>query len=509
MSAPVVLGIDASTTAVKAIAFDRAGAIVAEGRAPIALSSPEPGAWEQDANEWWSALCTAVRAVVALLGARRIEGISIANQRETFVFTDEHGAPLAPALTWMDARCTNEVARAVSAIGDERLHRLSGKPPSPTPSLYKAMYVLGRRPDVAAQRPFLLDVHAFLVRRLTGQFRTSTASADPTGLVDLSTCSWSPELCELLGISSDRLPELVSPGQPIGVIDETGARETGLVAGTALFAGAGDGQAASLGAGVTAPGTAYLNVGTAIVSGVPSDAMQIDRAFRTLFAAGRGYLLETDLLSGTFSFNWLADRFFPGEDRSAVLARLATESRSLPPGAGGLMFLPYLGGVMTPYWDDAARGALVGLRGEHGPAHVYGAIAEGLALEQRVATSAVEAVVGTLPEMVVLGGPMADDAFCQLFADAMNKRLVRASTVEATSLGAAMLAAAGAGMHTSIDAAAIAMSSRGTSFSPGAAADAYSRRFEAYRAMYPALAGVMRLLTLSPAARPIRRRRAR
>jgi xylulokinase len=491
---PVVLGVDASTTAVKAIAFDVDGAIVAEGRAPIALSSPEPGAWEQDASEWWSATCAAVRAVVAALGGRRIEGISIANQRETFVFTDAEGEPLRPALTWMDARCTAEVARAVAALGDDCLHRVSGKPPSPTPSVYKAMFVLGRDAGLAEKRPFLLDVHAFLVRRLTGHFRTSVASADPTGLVDLGTAAWSPRLCDLLPIAADRLPELFAVGAAMGGVDVRGARETGLALGTPVFAGAGDGQAASLGAGVTAPGSAYLNVGTAIVSGVPSPTPRIDRAFRTLFAASGGFLLETDLLGGTFSFNWLAETFFSGEDRSSVLARLAAESRSLPPGAGGLMFLPYLGGVMTPYWDDAARGALVGLRGEHGPAHVYRAIAEGLALEQRVATTAVEAAVGPLPEIVVLGGPMGDDAFCQLFADAMNKRLVRASTVEATALGAAMLAATGAAFHPTIAAAAAAMSSRGASFSPGEASLAYSTRFEAYRAMYPALAAVMRQL---------------
>ena len=135
----LVLGIDASTTAVKAIVWNARGAPVAEGRAPLALSSPTPGAYEQDANEWWTATTRAIRGALAGLDGGGVEALAIANQRETFVLTDDEGEPLAPALTWMDARCRADVARAIAAVGAERLHAISGKPASPTPSLYKAM----------------------------------------------------------------------------------------------------------------------------------------------------------------------------------------------------------------------------------------------------------------------------------------------------------------------------------------------------------------------------------
>ena len=491
----VVLGVDASTTAVKAIVWDTRGAALAEGRASIALSSPVLGAYEQDANEWWSATVSAIRAALAGCGGARVEALAIACQRETFVFTDDEGAPLAPALTWMDARCSADVARAVAAIGEARLHAIGGKPASPTPSLYKAMFLLRTRPELARARPWMLDVHAFLVRRLTGAFRTSTAAADPTGLVELATSSWSRELAALVGLEVDRLPALVAPGESLGTIDAAAARATGLPIGLPLIAGAGDGQAAALGAGVVDEGRAYLNVGTAIVSGTPSRVARIDRRFRTLFASHPGaFLLETDLLGGTFSFNWLAEKFFPREPRAAVLDRLLVESADLPPGACGLVFLPYLGGVMTPYWDDAASGALIGLRGHHGARHVYRAIAEGLALEQRLATEGVESALGPIAELVVLGGPLRDDGLCQLFSDAMGKPIVRAATVEATALGAGILAAAGAGLFASVEDAARAMAHLGRAFSPGPSSAAYERLFTVYRAIYPALAETMAAL---------------
>ena len=136
MSEPLVVSVDASTTACKAIAWNATGHTVAEGRAPLALENPAPGAWEQDARDWWSATTKALRSVTAAVASGRVAALCIANQRETFVLTDAAGEPLAPARVWMDSRGAQSVADAISTVGAERLHELSGKPPCITPSLY-------------------------------------------------------------------------------------------------------------------------------------------------------------------------------------------------------------------------------------------------------------------------------------------------------------------------------------------------------------------------------------
>jgi xylulokinase len=235
-----------------------------------------------------------------------------------------------------------------------------------------------------------------------------------------------------------------------------------------------------------------MNLGTALVSGVLSAEYFCDRAFRTLYGAIPGtYLLETDLKGGTFTIDWLLERWFErsvSTDRRPVLGALEAQAREIEPGASGLLLVPYWNGVMNPYWDDDATGIVVGLRGDHGPAHLYRAILEGLAFEQRLHTRAVEQSLGRpIEELVVMGGGTKSELFCQILADVLAKPLVLSGTAEATSLGAAMLAATGAGVFPSIGAALGAMVRFGHRFEPGPASASYDRLHGVYAGLYPAL----------------------
>jgi xylulokinase len=482
---PVVLGVDCSTTACKAIAWDAQGETRSEGRAPIALDNSEADGWEQDARQWWDATERALGECVGALAPRsEIRALCVTHQRETFVVTDERGTPLAPAIVWMDSRGRDQVKRAETAIGSDRLHEISGKPPCITPSFYKLLHLFERLPELAAKKPRVLDVHAFIVERLTGRFATSLAAADPLGLIDMRARGWSAELCELAGLERGQLAELCEPGSEIGRVTQSVAARCGLPADLPVIAGAGDGQCAGLGAGIVAPGRAYLNLGTAVVSGVLAQDYRIDRAFRTLYGAAPGtYFLETDLKGGTFILSWLAERLL---DRT--LSDLEAEARKLPPGADGLLLVPYWNGVMNPYWDDDASGITVGWNGGHRPAHFYRAAIEGIALEQRLHTSGVETASGAISELVVMGGGGKSDLWCQILADVQKKPIVRAKSAEATALGAGILAAAAAGLHADLESAVAAMTGTGERFVPGDNSTFYDRLFrEAYAPLYPAL----------------------
>ncbi len=499
----LVLGIDASTTACKAVIATPTGEVVAEGRATYELDNPGPDAWEQRAEDWLVAARAAIGAAVSALPSTRrsaIRALAIANQRETFVVTDEAGASLAPAIVWMDARCRPEVKAACAELEPDRIHALSGKPPCVTPSLYKIRALFERlRPELRGRARRVLDVHGFLALHLTGENATSTAAADPLGLVDMTSGAWSPELCALARVGPAMLPRLVPPGDVIGTLRAAHAEALGLPRALPLISGAGDGQAAGLGAGITSEDEAYLNLGTAIVSGKPSRTYRTSRAFRTLFAALPGtYLLETDLKGGTFTLDWLSDRLLgrasaePARPREETLADLEERASAIPAGASGLLALPYWAGVMNPYWDDDASGALVGLRGDHGPEHVYRAVLEGIAFEQRLHTERVEANAGPIETLVAVGGGARRGLFAQIVADTMGRRLVRPCSSETTALGAAILAAAGARVYASVADAASAMTSRGDVVAPGPNQDAYDRLYRSvYSRLYDALAPVL------------------
>jgi xylulokinase len=498
-----VVAIDSSTTACKAIACDERGAILAEGRAPLALENPAPDGWEQDAERWWSALGEAVRALSQSLpqGIGPARALCVTHQRETVVVVDRDTRPLRPALVWMDKRCAGTVER----LGLDRaaIHRLGGKPICTTPSAYKLRWLLEEEPALR-EADAALEVHGFLVSRLVGRRVTSLASADPTGLVAMEEGCWSQMLIEsVLGTTRWRWPDLVAPGIIVGEVTAEAAVATGLPAGLPVVAGAGDGQCAGLGAGITEPGRAYLNLGTAIVSGVLSPAYRTDLAYRTLYGpVAPSYFLETDLQGGTFTLSWLVERLFGGGE--ALRSDLERRAAALSAGAEGLLLVPYWNGVMNPTWDDRASGLIAGFRGDHEPAHLYRALLEGIALEERWHLEGVEAATEPVREVVVMGGGSKSDLWCQILADVLERDVVRAGTSEATALGAAVLAAVASGMHASPAEACTAMTHLGARFSPRPAFARFYRRLfeEVYRGLYAGVQDRMRRLALLRAEAP-------
>ncbi|TKB35611.1 MAG: xylulose kinase, partial [Mesorhizobium sp.] len=196
----------------------------------------------------------------------------------------------------------------------------------------------------------------YLVFRLSGRWVTSTASADPMGILDMRAMDWSNEILDAAGVARRMMLDLARPGTVLGQLTSEAAMLTGLREGTPIVAGGGDGQCAGTGAGVLQPRCAYINLGTAVVSGSFGIDYVHDLAFRTETAvADDGYIYETCLRAGTFLVDWMA-REMLGVDlhgASDVLEALEAEAAASPIGAGGIMLLPYWQGVMDPHWDSA------------------------------------------------------------------------------------------------------------------------------------------------------------
>ena len=491
MSGDLVVGVDCSTTAAKAVVWTAGGAPLSSARVPYELSQPRPGWGEQNAEDWWDAFCGAVRRAVQTVDATRVAAITLTHQRESFVCLDEHGQPLRPAMLWLDGRAVREVEE----FGTEDVHRVTGKPPNPTPGWYKLLWLQRHEPDTMARVGKVVDLHGFVVHRLTGTWATSIASADPLGLVDLEAGDYDDELLAACSLSRAHVAELTRPGDVIGPLLDEVADSLGLCRGTLVVSGAGDGQCAQLGTGITAPGAAFLNLGSGIVSGTVSQKYSYGREYRTLCAATPGsYSLETFMGGGTFNLTWFVERFSAVDPRALGLdvsaeSILETAAAQLPPGAEGLMVLPYWTGALTPYWDHDARGVMLGLSGIHGKSHVYRALLEGVAFEQRFLTEGAEAAIADPVErLLVLGGGSRSPVWCQIFADVMRRPVEVVREPESTCLGAGMLAAAAVGLHPSIAAAAAAMSGTARCYLPNpAVADVYDRLFDVYRDVYPAL----------------------
>ena len=504
MSKDLVISVDCSTSASKAIVWDKWGHSLSEGRSTFPLLNPHPAWWEQHAEGWWEATSSALRDATSTIDTSRLAAICMTHQRETFVAVDEKGTPLRNGIVWLDERAWAELDDIDSNYGADKFHQTSGQPLSTTPSVPKIVWLSKHEPAVFEKAYKYLDVHAFLVFKMTGQFKTSWGCIDTMGIFDMVNHRRASDLLSALGLRVDQFPEAFLPGTVLGTVTAQAAEKCGLPKGLPVVASLGDGQAAGLGANITSPGQAYLNLGTAVVSGVFSEKYIADPAFRT-FNGGvpNTYILETCLRGGTFTISWFVEKFADIDLKTMNLnvspeEILEAAARKVPMGSLGLMLVPYWNIVMNPYWDAKATGTIIGWRGVHGRAHMYRAILEGIAFEQRLGTDGVENALGSPVEgFVAMGGGSQSDLWCQIVADITGRPVTRSLSPEATCLGAAILAATAGGLYGDVREAAAAMVHLGDTYCPDQENQAFYDKLyeEVYRRIFPALQPLIDRLT--------------
>ena len=281
MTKDYIIGVDCSTTAAKAIVWDKEGNPIAEGRKVMQLLTPKPEWGEQRCEEWWSATAEAIKKALLQVDPRRIAAIGITHQRESFVPLNKNMQPLRNGISWVDTRAISQVQKLKETHGD-RIHKITGLFPNLYASNAKIMWVRENEPSIFEQTHKILDVYAYLAWKLTGQLVTTWASACPLGLLDMSKLCWSKEVMEIIGVREEQFPELCPPGEVVGTLTREAASLLGLPEGVPVAGGGGDGQCAALGAGVVEEGYASLNLGTAVVSEFFSPEYVTGLTFRTL-----------------------------------------------------------------------------------------------------------------------------------------------------------------------------------------------------------------------------------
>jgi len=311
VSTALVIGLDSSTQSTKAIAWDATGQAIAEGRADIPMANPRLDCFEQNIEDWWTSAVTALKQLTSQIDTQAIQGLAISNQRETLAFVDGDDKASYPAMVWLDERSRAEVTRFSETFGADNIHRITGRHIDITPCLYRYVWLRKHEPAAWKNTAWFIDVQAFLVKRLCGgEYRTGWISADPMGIFDVVEKQWSAPLLDALGLDTTRLPTTYAPGTALGSITAAASMATGLPEGLTVYAAGGDGQCAGLGTNCTVPDRAYINLGTAVVSGIWSPNYRYHSAWRTEIAAqGEGYIYENCLRSGAFLINWFVDQF--------------------------------------------------------------------------------------------------------------------------------------------------------------------------------------------------------
>ena len=439
----LVVGIDLGTQSCKAVVCDAELRVLGAHQIPIATTHPQPGWAEQDPEGWFAALAPAIARALELADAspHDVAALALTGQLDGCVPVDADAKALHPALIWQDKRA--------HAHGSDpgRVFALTGQVADPSHLAPKLAWL--RAHGIRAARWH--EPTSYLVARLTGEHVIDPALASTTMLFELAANAWSPELCAAFAVDLRELPELRAATSIAGVLREPLA---GIPVGTPVAVGTGDDFATPLGAGVVAPGHAICAIGTAEVVGALAATPVFDRASEPMlethaYPTGAFFVENPGWLSGG-AVRWASQLLGLGSD-----AELDALAATAPPGAGGVTFIPALGGAMTPVWRPHARGTLHGLAAAHGREHVARAILEGLAFAERDVVDRLAALGLPTSRVLVLGGGARSTTWTQIRADALGRpHQIAARARDTCAIAAAMIGAVAVGLQPDLDAAA-------------------------------------------------------
>jgi glycerol kinase len=487
MAGRFVLALDQGTSGSTALVVDEAGGVRARGHVELPQHYPQPGWVEHDPEEIWTTMAAAAAAALARagIGGRDLAAIGITNQRETtLVWERRTGAPIHRAIVWQCRRtasvCDRLRAEGLEPTARERTGLVLDAYFSGTKIAWLLDHVAGARTRAARGELAFGTVDAWLLWKLTGGrvHATDVSNASRTLCLNLTTVDWDDRMCAMLGVPREVLPAIVDSSGPCGETADLGW----LPAGVPIAGIAGDQQAALFGQTCFAPGTAKNTYGTgcfALVNTgerpvVSSHGLLTTLAWRI---AGRTvYALEGAVFVAGAAVQWLRD----GLGVIAAAAETEALARSVP-DAAGVYFVPAFVGLGATYWDQHARGTIVGLTRGVTRAHLARAALEAIAYQSRDVLDAMAADAKARPgDLKVDGGAVANDFLCQFQADVLDAAVVRPAVIETTALGAAYLAGLGAGLWRSLDAVAARHAVERT-FRPSADAAARSEGYAGWR----------------------------
>ena len=492
MAEPLFLGLDIGTSGVKAILVASSGDVAAAATTPLTLSTPHPGWAEQHPDDWWEAATRSVRDVRARVPGARVAAVGISGQMHSSVFLDRAGTVVRPALLWCDGRTSDECAEITRrAGGEERLRDWVRNPALEGFTLPKVLWLRNHEPEAYGRVATVLLAKDFIRYRLTGTLASEPSDASGTLMYDPAGLRWSDEILRATAVPRALLPDVGGSSEVLGRLTAEAARRTGLAEGTPVVGGGADNACGAAGVGVITPGEAVASWGTSGTMLAPTAQPFVDPGLRAHtfchVAPGIWYVMGVVLSAGG-AFAWYREQLArelvgsPGAD-----AELDAEAATVPPGADGVTFLPYLQGERTPHRDASARGAFLGLSLAHTRAHLTRAVLEGIAFALRDSLSILQEL-GLAPNHLLLTGGGAKSPFIRrLQADVYGVPVSTVNREEGPAYGAALLAAVGAGAFPDLASAARATLTRGPSERPDSQThQGYQASYERFRASYRA-----------------------
>ena len=503
-----LLAHDLGTTGNKATPFDaEEGVVLASTFESYFTAYPQPAWAEQDPADWESAIWQATRRLLYQTNVEpgAIAAVSFSGTMQGALLVNRQGASLGKAIIWADQRATAEANFMGSVWDAQALYRLTGQRLSPAYTAPKLLWIKEHYPKAYDEAYKVLQVKDYAAFLLTGVFATDPSDASATLLFDLVSRHWAFDLIEALGLRSELFPDVYASTTIIGHVTQAAAAASGLMVGTPVVIGGGDGACATVGAGSVREGDAYAYLGSSSWIAVTTRQPIYDPQQRTYTLAhlipGYYFPLGTMQAAGG-AYGWLERLFYP-EGNAQALQTMDTEAASVPAGAHGLLFLPYLMGERSPYWNPLARGALVGLAMPYGQAECARAVLEGVALNLGLILEALQAQEVQPNKLLLIGGGAKSAVWRQILADVLDLPIwLPALTTEATALGAVVAGGVGVGLFTDFNVVDRLVSPREAEHPEPARHQHYAALLDLFRQIYEALNPIFAKLAGLKAVKP-------
>ena len=451
----LLLGLDIGTTSTIGILTDPEGGTLATESRPSELVSRYPNWAEEDPSRWWSNVCAVVPELLAGSGvhASDVAGVGVTGMVPTTILLDEKHRPLRDSIQQNDARAVREIEEVKQAVDPDHFFTRTGGSINQQSVAPKLRWLARHEPECLSRARTLLGSYDYITARLTGTLSVEPNWALEAGFMDLGGARLEEDLIRLGGIAPEHLPPLRVSHEVTGEVMARAAAETGLAAGTPVVAGCADHIASAFVAGASEDGDLVVKFGGAgDIMLSCREAVTDPRMFIDFHIVPGLYFSNGCMAASGSTLNWIVRHLARAESEEAraeglsVHALLDRRAEELPPGAGGIVLLPYFLGEKTPLHDPQARGTVVGMGLHHGLPHLWRAALEAVAYGFRHHVD-VFSEMGLGPRRVIAcDGGAASDLWLQITADVLDQPIQRLLHHPGSCLGAAFVAGMGTGV---------------------------------------------------------------
>ena len=483
------IGIDLGTSSVKLLLVDESGVIHGSASREYPLYFPQPGWSEQNPEDWWTAVKSALAELTANIDASEIAGIGCGGQMHGLVILDENDQVIRPAILWNDGRTADEVEFLNNVIGKDTLSSLTANIAFAGFTAPKILWVQKNEPENFKRIKKIMLPKDYINYKLTGVHSCDYSDASGMLLMDVEHKCWSKEMLAICGVTEEQMPKLFESYEVIGTV----TADVGLPKTVKVVAGAGDNAAAAVGTGTVGDGACNISLGTSGTIFISSDKFGVDpfNALHAFAHADGHYHLMGCMLSAASCNKWFYEEILGTNDYKAEQGSI-TEDRL---GRNRVFFLPYLMGERSPINDTDARGAFVGMSMDTSRADMVQAVMEGVTFAIRDSFEVAKSLGIDIRRSKLCGGGARAQVWKRIIANVLNITIDLPQTEEGPGYGGAMLAMVGCGQYAGVKECADALIKVTGCIEPEPELAAlYEERYQKFKAIYPSMKELFKTL---------------